>query len=777
MADPHRPRRRWLRRVLIAVPVLLVLLGVLVAFAPIILSQGAARAIIADILDGEMNAAVSIDTATLSWDGPQTITGVSLLADDGESRIDADIVIDGTLIDLLTGPSSVDALIEGRVETMMRQDGSLALLDMLAGGDQTSGGGPGSSGGTTTPPTFPDMQIAFRNVELIVADEVSNRSLEFALVQGDIDVKGGKLLVEVRGSNGPSSDSMSFSMDLTAHDLLGPRGVQYAGAAVDLNVRLSNVPLVQSEVDGTIKALGVDVTTDDLTKRLIIDGDALVTMADVGDCRIEVNVSHDEAFDRAGDVHFDPLKLVGTIKGSVPASIVQPWLADTPIDVARDLGARLDVNAVLGGPEGDRTEDVVSLVEISGESVTLFGTGKVDDLGMLHVASATLDARIDPALAADLDLPRFDEPAAIRVIVERLLLPPAGGDPSLRRGEGRLQVVEPIKLVGEEGQALALVNSMDVGVAMTPGFRDARIDGVATVDGAAITLTGVVSDVLDENAGRRVDLVAAGVPTSLADRLGAFDGLLVDGLGSTLDLELSSAAPLEDGDQLRLRMTAASATLNGDFVAAGKTLVAADDRQLVGSIDLGAGLGRRLMAGIHPLFQDIQSTSQPLQVVVTNLTLPTDGDVSALDADIEMTLGDVQISSGSLLFTIMALFEQTNAATVPGYVEPVRATIRGGVVTYERFAMRLDKQELVYTGSVDLNTRKIALRTEYPLSGLARSFSELRGYTEGISVPIVTRGTFGDYETTIDPEYKLEEDVLREGLKGLLDDLLGDGGR
>ncbi|MHC4909994.1 MAG: hypothetical protein ACYTF9_09770, partial [Planctomycetota bacterium] len=251
MADPHRPRRRWLRRVLIAVPVLLVLLGVLVAFAPIILSQGAARAIIADILDGEMNAAVSIDTATLSWDGPQTITGVSLLADDGESRIDADIVIDGTLIDLLTGPSSVDALIEGRVETMMRQDGSLALLDMLAGGDQTSGGGPGSSGGTTTPPTFPDMQIAFRNVELIVADEVSNRSLEFALVQGDIDVKGGKLLVEVRGSNGPSSDSMSFSMDLTAHDLLGPRGVQYAGAAVDLNVRLSNVPLVQSEVDGT----------------------------------------------------------------------------------------------------------------------------------------------------------------------------------------------------------------------------------------------------------------------------------------------------------------------------------------------------------------------------------------------------------------------------------------------------------------------------------------------------------------------------------------------
>ena len=136
----------------------------------------------------------------------------------------------------------------------------------------------------------------------------------------------------------------------------------------------------------------------------------------------------------------------------------------------------------------------------------------------------------------------------------------------------------------------------------------------------------------------------------------------------------------------------------------------------------------------------------------------------------------MEFDSGSISLGLLTSLNATNASTIPGHIEPIVARIRDGVVTYDRFNVKIDKYTLAYSGWIDLNTRKVNLRTEVPLVGLAMSVKELRGYADKIIVPLVTRGQFGNLKTEIDPEFDLAAAAVEAGFRGFLNDILKDEG-
>jgi hypothetical protein len=73
---------------------------------------------------------------------------------------------------------------------------------------------------------------------------------------------------------------------------------------------------------------------------------------------------------------------------------------------------------------------------------------------------------------------------------------------------------------------------------------------------------------------------------------------------------------------------------------------------------------------------------------------------------------------------------------------------------------------MVYSGRIDLNTQTVDLRTEIPLEALAHTFHELEGYADDVAVPLVTRGTFGNLKTDVEPEF-LAELAAKAGIKEL----------
>ena len=158
---------------------------------------------------------------------------------------------------------------------------------------------------------------------------------------------------------------------------------------------------------------------------------------------------------------------------------------------------------------------------------------------------------------------------------------------------------------------------------------------------------------------------------------------------------------------------------------------------------------------------------------IAGARLPLDGDVSRLKADIEITIGNVEFDSGSVTLGLLTILNASNAKTIPGRIEPIIAKIRKGVVTYDRFEVIIDKYTMAYSGTIDLNTQTVDIRTEIPLDALAVTIKELQGYADQIVVPLVTRGKFGNLKTRIDPDFDIVGAIAKAGLSGLLKEKLG----
>ena len=301
----------------------------------------------------------------------------------------------------------------------------------------------------------------------------------------------------------------------------------------------------------------------------------------------------------------------------------------------------------------------------------------------------------------------------------------------------------------------------DLGVGLTAQitgdieFVGARVPGRLQLDG---TVTGLMTDDLLTASAATVVLSAKvhGLHTAVIDGLGDMGGLLVAALGPRIDAVAVADNFSRDSGTLQWRIEATNGWLDGTVAGRDNALIVDSEAPVHAELDLTPPLRERLLYKIHPLLADIRATEQPIRATIGAASIPLDGDVSRLDARLEITVGKVEFDSGSEALALLTLANATDARTLPGEIEPIRATIRKGIVTYERFAVKIDKYTFIYTGTINLNTRYVDLRTEIPLDGLAGTFHELEGYTDNISVPILYRGTFGNVRAEVEPEFLAE---------------------
>jgi hypothetical protein len=290
-------------------------------------------------------------------------------------------------------------------------------------------------------------------------------------------------------------------------------------------------------------------------------------------------------------------------------------------------------------------------------------------------------------------------------------------------------------------------------------------------------LTGLVTDgvLTPENAELAMNATASGVHSAVVDALAGWQGLLVAAVGPRMDLTASARKFSRTTGHVAARVETTNGWLDIPRALGRENALRIrgdEDKRASAELEITPPLRERLLSRIHPVLGDIRTTEQPVRATVGGAFIPMDADVSRLRADLDITIGAVEFDSGSVTLAILQLFNASNAKTIPGEIEPIKAKIRKGIVTYEQFAVKIDKYTLIFSGKIDLNAQTVDLRWQMPLDGLALSIRELRGKVEGIVVPLWTHGPLDKPKTDLDPDYKLEEDLLDVGIKTIFEELL-----
>ena len=161
--------------------------------------------------------------------------------------------------------------------------------------------------------------------------------------------------------------------------------------------------------------------------------------------------------------------------------------------------------------------------------------------------------------------------------------------------------------------------------------------------------------------------------------------------------------------------------------------------------------------------------------------MPLDGNRAGLNANGQLTLGKVELDAGSQTLRFLALFNQQDNRTVPGFITPLVISIVNGRLTYQDFTIKVGehqggyKHQLVFFGDIDLAStpeRAISIKARYPADGLAKSIKEVPTIVGVLYVEIDFFGPLYDAQgNSIPLEHKINvgadlpkkpEDILKD---------------
>ncbi|MCK4873719.1 MAG: hypothetical protein KAS72_13435 [Phycisphaerales bacterium] len=267
--------------------------------------------------------------------------------------------------------------------------------------------------------------------------------------------------------------------------------------------------------------------------------------------------------------------------------------------------------------------------------------------------------------------------------------------------------------------------------------------------------------------------------TGLVDALTGFRGVLAAALGRNTTLHAQLDGFSRSSGTIDMVLTSP----NGHMRLAGsaKDNVLMFSEPLTAELIVTEALSDMILTDLLPIVQlEKRPQDGPIRITATDLRAPLDGDLSKLNGTIDIDVGQARYIVAEPLASILAATGNEAQASTRDLLPPIHISLTDGVARYAELPVVINRTRMLFTGRVNLVTRRIRLDTEIPLSeldkGLFRSFGGLGDLSKVLPpdtmIPIVVRGTIDK------PELDLERGLkkLQENLgKGLLEGGLEEG--
>jgi len=398
-----------------------------------------------------------------------------------------------------------------------------------------------------------------------------------------------------------------------------------------------------------------------------------------------------------------------------PTSILAELAGFENINTARDIGTLCDLSLTLKEEE--------NIVAFNAKHLQLSGFVELGDSGLERLISCNLTGTIHPKLVEDIAGVKFAAPVSVAAVIDDI--------------------------------------DMD---------GNSTFNGVYAIGKQQTVIRG--KSARQSNDELQLHFAATGIDTHLIDAMGECNGLLVDSVGTPVSVECI-IDDISGSPRVQAGGTAPNASFETQFTIAGK-LANIDSQKSVASLQLTPTLTQRILKDLGPVLSDIRTVKHPIKMTVSNASVPLDGNVKKLNADVRIDIGEVELDSGAATLQLLPIFNSSHAEMIPAEFEPIEIQIRKGVITYDEFNLIIDgKYSVPYAGTINLNNRKLNLTSAVPLTGLGYSIKELRGLATDIDVPLRITGTISEPKVDVDPQFDLSK-LLQSAALDAIGDAIGD---
>jgi hypothetical protein len=279
----------------------------------------------------------------------------------------------------------------------------------------------------------------------------------------------------------------------------------------------------------------------------------------------------------------------------------------------------------------------------------------------------------------------------------------------------------------------------------------------------------------------RVDVKANRVPTAIPDMLAKQGGLLVEALGSRLDLTVSAPEITQQSGAFSLEMRSDLHGVKGKGHVEPGAVVIDEIDGLVATVGLGPVMSQKVVGKLVPTLVNVSKpqSAAPAKFSVDKLRFPLDGNLRKLDGTVRVDLGEVNYSLFPKLASFFGESGSASALKIPAITVPISK----GVAGYQRLPVMIGGKEYVFSGTYDIVTDAAQLTANIPVNRLGKKVNaELEKVREFIdpntTIPLTIKGSLVNPSIGIDEKALLKvlkdagEKALEGAATGLLDDLL-----
>ncbi|MDG2201706.1 MAG: AsmA-like C-terminal region-containing protein [Phycisphaerales bacterium] len=729
-------RRRWLQTSAILV-ILLVFVGWLIIPGIV---RGVVENRVRTTFEEMTGGDVVIDLIEISWGGPQVIQGLQVTTPGAGEVVNLSATIDNGMLPIALSGAPLRVQCGGDLVLTAWPDGGVGFLPPSTEDQPAASSEPVSLGG------IPSLDLQVDALSVVIRSGVDgDRILGMKSATASWRTDGTLACDITISSTGPEGDGSARIVGSLASLIDSGGGLTPLAARGAMDVSADQVPLPVAGFS-RIESLAMSF------KR----ADAASPLVSTGSCRLLDAAGHAGlvSFDLSSDSAGPSLDgLVGRIAMSdVPAAMLGPLTGD--IELPSPLSASISredqgglVSMVVDAPN----------VQVQCHALPLWKGG--EELGLSDVQGSV---KVPGSLLGQFLQVGVAGQASVMVEAEQI-----GLQPSVVVRGGRARISGPVTFL--DGDATTPLELLSADLQVNASADSSAIDAKGSLEFRQGTAR--VEGVINNGA---VQLRIDSLPTEAIDLVADLEGLLAAALGDTIEFNAQGQPRGDDVVDWVLHLKTPQASLDATLVRDGEAFRTVDGIPVAGQLVVTPRCIGAVLFRLGPGLKDLQSIKDPVTLEISGLNLPLDGDVSKLDATVELVIGEVMIDTRAEAFSILEALVSRAKTAIPARIEPVRFTIANGVMTYDHFVISINKSRIEMTGEVDLNTGRLDMVMDVPINSLGISIKELHLATAAVTGEVRITGTTSNPVIQFKPNFDPTRLLQTPEIGGLIDRLSGE---